>query len=361
MAATEGSVAPETSVQKCNTTFSDEQKHQMLFVTGFTGMGSMICCIVAVSMVLGLRLYKRFTYRLATYQVLGSLFWSLSCSLVLVQLDYDPNSESSRVGCNAVGFLLTYSMWVKLLFTVWLTFHLFCYVVLLKNLKKLEWFYIASSVLFPLLCVAWIPFINNNYGLAGAWCAIREWKGDCATEKYPEGIAETFTLFYVPVVVSLTLNVSGIVVMVVVMVRRAYRNHHPENESLLPEQNEANRKVLKQLLPLLAYPIIYFVLILFPVINRLYDAFGNSTGFALIVAEGATLAIMGLFAGLALMVHICCLNFVNKSSSPRTTKETDNLASRNPSSSYANLSTTRTRFSLQRESVVDENLRHSLN
>ncbi len=90
-------------------------------------------------------------------------------------------------------------------------------------------------------------------------------------------------------------------------------NSLSENESLLPEQNEANRKVLKQLLPLLAYPIIYFTLMLFPLINRLYDAFGNSTGFALIVTQGATIAIMGFFAGLALMVHIGCLNFMNRS------------------------------------------------
>ncbi len=346
----------DSSAQKCNTTFSDEQKQKILFITGFTAVGSMLICIIAASIVLGLRLYKRFAYRLAMYQVFGSLFWSFSCSLVLVLLNYDRNSESSRASCHAVAFLLIYSMWVKLLFTVWLTFHLFCYVVLLKNLKKLEWFYIASSVLFPLVCVAWIPFIHNNYGVAGAVCSIREWKGDCATEKYQEGITELFALYYGPIVVSLALNASAIVIMFVVMVRRAYRNSHPEREPLLPEQNEANRKVLKQLLPLLAYPIIYFTLMLFPLINRLYDAFGNSTVFELGVTQGATIAIMGFFAGLALMVHIGCLNFVNKS---KATELTDNLASKNPSSSYANLSTTQTRFSLQRESVVDENLRHS--
>ncbi len=333
------------------------QKRQILFVTGFTAMVSMICCIVAVSMVLGLRLYKRFTYRLAMYQVLGSLLWSLSCGLVLLQMDYDPNSEFSRVGCTAVVFL-RYSMLVKLLFTLWLTFHLFCYIVLLKNLKKLEWFYIASSVLFSLVCIVWVLFIHNNYGIFEAWCFIRVWKGDCATEKYQEGIAEILALHYGPLIVFLTLNALVIAFIVVVMVQRAYRNRHPERDPLLPEQNEANRKALKQHLPLLAYPIIYFTLMLFPTISRLYNAFGNSTGFGLIVTGGAMDSIMGFYTGLALMVHICCLNFVNKSSSPKVSKQTDNLASRNPSSSYANLSTTQTRFSLQRESVV-ENLRHS--
>ncbi len=347
------------SEQKCNVTFSEEQKRQLLFVTGCTGIGSVLCCIMAVSIVLFLRLYRRFAYRLAMYQVLGSLFWSISCSLVLLQLNYDATSKSSRISCHVVGFLLEYSMWVKLLFTLWLTFHLFSYVVLLKNMKKLEWLYITSSVFFPLICVVWIPFIHNNYGIAGAWCFIRIWKGDCATLKYKEGIAETFGLFYGPIVVSLALNALAIVVMVIVMVRRACVSSRPEWEPLLVEQNYTNRKILKQLLPLLAYPIIYFTLVLFPVINRLYDAFANQTGFGLIVTQGATISVMGVFAGLALIVHICCLQFVKDVSKPKTRKETDNLASRNPSSSYANLSTTKTRFSLKRESEVDENLRHS--
>lgn len=344
----------------CNVTFSEEQKRQLLYVTGFTGIGSVLCCAIAISMVLLFRLCTRFAYRLATYQVIGSLFWSISCGLVLLQLNYDPTSESSRVSCHVVAFLLEYTMWVKLGFTLWLTFHLFCYVVLLKNLKWLEWLYIASSVFFPLVFIVWIPFIHDDYGIAGAWCFIRVWKGDCATEKYDEGIAETFALFYGPIVVSLGLNAIAVITMVIVMVRRACGNNgSDEKEPLLVEQNRANVNALKQLLPLLAYPVIYFTLVLFPVINRLYDAFGNSTGFSLIITQGATIAIMGFFAGLALIIHICCLNLVQSTSKSKARKETDNLASRNPSSTYANMSTTKTWFSLKRESEVDENLRHS--
>lgn len=149
----------------CNVTFSEEQKRQLLYVTGFTGIGSVLCCAIAISMVLLFRLCTRFAYRLATYQVIGSLFWSISCGLVLLQLNYDPTSESSRVSCHVVAFLLEYTMWVKLGFTLWLTFHLFCYVVLLKNLKWLEWLYIASSVFFPLVFIVWIPFIHDDYGI----------------------------------------------------------------------------------------------------------------------------------------------------------------------------------------------------
>ena len=346
---------------ECNSTFHEEQKRQLLFVTGCTGCGSALCCVVAICMVLGLRLYKRFAYRLATYQVIGSLFWSVSCGLVLLQLNYNRASKFAVVSCHVVAFLLEYSMWVKLLFTLWLTFHLFCYVVFLKNFQKLEWMYIVSTIIFPLLCVVWIPFIHDDYGIAGAWCFIRIWNDDCATKKNIEGIAETFALFYGPIVISLTLNAFFVISMVVVMVRRAYMNRHSEREPLLGSRDDVNKQVLKQLLPLLAYPIIYFTLILFSVVNRLYDAVAQKDGFVLMIIQGATISVMGFFAGLVLIVHICYLQFIPIRStvvkSIRIPKETDDLCSKHPSSTYANLSTTKTWFSLKRESEVDENLR----
>jgi len=37
-------------------TFGKEEKRQLLYITGCTGCGSALCCIVTISMVLGLRL-----------------------------------------------------------------------------------------------------------------------------------------------------------------------------------------------------------------------------------------------------------------------------------------------------------------
>ncbi len=160
--------------------------------------------------------------------------------------------------------------------------------------------------------------------------------------------------------VSLAVSVLAIAIMVIVMVRRAYRHSYSELEPLLQvDRSPVNVKILKQLLPLLAYPIIFFTLVLFPVMNRLYDAFSNGTGFVLAVTQGATLPAAGLFAGMALLIHVCCLQCAKNETKRKTSRESDNLDSQYPSSSFANLSTTVTRFSLQRESEVDENLRHT--
>ena len=325
--------------QRCDNTLSEDQKKQLMLVGGCTGLGSIFCCIVAISLVLFLRLYKSFTYRLATYQILASLFWNIACGLVLLQLNYDnPLSLPFHVTCYFESLLLEYSMWVKLLFTLWLTFHLFCHFVFLENMKRLEWFYITSSVVLPLLCVnqMWMPLSNEDHSVTEAWCFICVWKDGCATQKYTEGII-TFFLFYTPIIVTLTLDALTIFIMVAVMVWRAYMNSRSIREPLLVSECYTNSEVLKQLLPLLAYPIICFTLMLLPTLNLLYDPFASNAGFALIITHGTTIAINGILSGLALIVHICYLHFVMNPSG--ALQEPESLTSQCPSILHANLST----------------------
>ena len=66
--------------------------------------------------------------------------------------------------CVAVGWMILYAEWMKLLFTIWVTFHLFCFGVLHKNLKKLEVLYVVTSLLVPAL-IAIVPLVTHAYGL----------------------------------------------------------------------------------------------------------------------------------------------------------------------------------------------------
>ena len=74
------------------------------------------------------------------------------------------------------------------------------------------------------------------------------------------------------------------------------------------EQNHNNKTALKELLPLLAYPIIFFVLALFPLIDRIYDAILSQGFYLLILAHLITIAsCFFFFSGMALLVHILLL------------------------------------------------------
>ena len=332
----------------CNVT----GKTWSLYVNISLAIPSVLACVVALSLAFLLRLYKHFTYRLAMYQVFGSLSWDASIVLSFSEFS-DPYSVFYHVMCKLVAFLLVFSMLMKLMFTLWLTFHLFCYVVFFKNLKKLEWLYIISSVFLPLL-VSWIPFIHSNYGVSGGWCFIRESMDNCA--RNTEGIIEIFALFYGPIVVSLILSVLAIVIMIVVMVRRAYVNSNtqPEKEPLV---RSTAKTLVKQLLPLLAYPVIYFTLIVIPVIDRIYDAISPTRNPVLTIAHGVTAPVMGFFAALALIVHILYLRHHHGCTTQgHEERDTDRIASVRSSSRISPPSNTR--FSLKAESEVDKNMRH---
>ena len=284
------------------------------------------------------------------YQVFASLSWDTSIVLSFSELS-DPYSGFYHVMCKMVAFLLVFTMLMKLMFTLWLTFHLFCYVVFFKNLKKLEWLYITSSIFLPLL-VSWIPFVHNNYGVAGGWCFIRESKDNCA--RNTEGIIEIFALFYGPIVVSLILSVLAIVVMIVVMARRAYVNSNAqlENEPLL---RSTAKTLLKQLLPLLAYPVIFFTLILIPVIDRIYDATHRTRIPGLTIAHGVTAPVMGFFAGLVLIIHILYLRCHN-GCAMQNHEESDTVVVATARASTRISQPSHTRFSLKAESEVDKNM-----
>ena len=343
----------------CNSTYTERERVVLLTLMGGTGALSVLVCTIAVSLVLSLCLVKQFSYRLALYQVLATLFYSVSMTSVLLLFNYNPTSLYSIVSCKIVAFIIHYSMWVKLLFTLWLSFHLFSYVVFLKNFKKLELLYILFSLLFPLLH-SWIPFIHNTYGYAGAWCYIRTWTGNCSMEKYTEGIIEVFVLFYGPIILSLILNFFALLVMFFVLVKELFKSRKNEKEQLLMGQRNVKINALKQLLPLLAYPIIYLFLLISPLIDRIYDAVATKPSYPLTAFHVTTGSLMGVFAGLALITHVCCIRCCVKAKVQdiiHKHQHNQEATSRSQHSSYVviqNNAGTSTNYCIPRESLLDE-------
>ena len=109
-------------------------------------------CILAAILVVCLKLHRATVYRLALYQVLGSLDVAAIQLLEIIFVKYQdepwpwPEVHARRL-CIAMAWLQLYSFWLKLLFTTWVTFHLFCFAVLHRNMKKLEVMYVVTSLL----------------------------------------------------------------------------------------------------------------------------------------------------------------------------------------------------------------------
>ena len=132
--------------------------HVLIDILVATNGVSVLMCLLAAILVFVLKLHKKVVYRLALYQVFASLSFAMS---QIVQVIY--NYVSYNRLCIAFGWLGLYTEWVKLLFTMWVTFHLFCFAILHKNLQKLEVFYVATSLLVPAM-IACVPLMSNAYG-----------------------------------------------------------------------------------------------------------------------------------------------------------------------------------------------------
>ncbi|KAL5502508.1 hypothetical protein EMCRGX_G009298, partial [Ephydatia muelleri] len=263
----------------------------LIRLVGSLGAVSVATCLVALCWLFYLKLYKQFLYRLAAYQVMGSMLHALFLVCQFTFLEYD---DSKYPSCVAVGYLLEIAGWMKACFGCWITFHLFCFAVFLKNMKKLEPLYVISSILVPIV-VSSVPLITKSYGPTDDWCWIQRKK--CG--KYDlTGFVEQIALWYGPTFVLLVVQS---IAMLIIMITMYYRAHRKSDDDVIGSR-EQNKKALRQLLPLMVYPVVFCILIIPPLIERLYGFSPVPRGLLILVT--VCIPAWSFFAGVSLIVHI---------------------------------------------------------
>ena len=290
----------EQLTTNCTDSFSNKQMTRLLIALTISGLVSAVLCLIAVIVVLRYTLYKFFVYRLALYQILSCLVFSVAEALQLMTINYGTGEDTyHHIACQFTAFLNTYTVWVKLILTLSLVFHIYVRAVYLKDLKKLEIVYIVISFLIPGF-IASVPLITKYYGLAGGWCWIRDWKKRCASDKDTVGIIHQFSVWYGPLTIFLFIC---LIAVVIVVTKYCFWRHctrcHKTNTN-----EDANKKAVKELLPLLLYPVIFFVLALFPLINRLNGAISPHDSFGWMMSHAITEALWGSCSALVLIGHV---------------------------------------------------------
>ena len=244
---------------------------------------SILVCLLAAILVLILKLHKKVFYRLALYQVLAS--WTFATVTVLetiVFVNYSKNPETYDQVCIAIGYFELYSQWMKLLFTMWVTVHLFCFAVLHKNLRKLEVLYVVTSLLVPAV-IAVVPLITKTYGSTPNHnvCYI-----------YVENnvaFIERFALWDGPAIVILLAASTAMVVMVIKLTGKMCLRSKYEPIT----DGDQFWKALKQLLPLAAFPILFFIFEIPVFTFHIYVTKSSAPNKALEMATGVFLAMWG--------------------------------------------------------------------
>ncbi|KAL5506024.1 hypothetical protein EMCRGX_G007587 [Ephydatia muelleri] len=270
----------------------------LIRILGSLGAVSLATCLVALSWLFYLKLYKQFLYRLAAYQVMASLFHA---SIILCQflfLDYNSSRRVQSASCVAVGYLFMVAVWMKVCFGCWITFHLFCFAVFLKNMWKLEPLYVMSSILFP-IAISSVPLITKSYGPSGEWCSVQRKK--CG-KIYVVGDIELIALWLGPAFVILVLQCIAMLTMVITVY---YRAHRKSDENVFGR--DQNNVAFKQLLPLVAYPVLFCILIIPPLIERAYGFASSAPNDGLLIPLTICVPAFSFSAGVTLIVHIGAL------------------------------------------------------
>ena len=290
--------------EDCKHPVNESAAHYVITWMGSLGLTATVVCSTAALLVFVFKLHKYFVHRLALYQVLAASFYGLALTLELVFLAVDKYEH--RWLCETIGFLFFYFSWVKVLFTAWVVLHLFCFTVFYKNLQNLEVLFVIISIVTPLV-FTWIPFVNDVYGPAGAWCWIESWKNNCVDNISYLGVVEQFTLGYGPAMIFSIVESIAIVVIVLRLLF-CYQPVRDEEMSLLSRSQR--RKAFKELLPLLVYPILFCVLLTLPMINKvIWATSSKQPQHGTLLDSGIFVPMQPFFAGLTLLIHVVVLKF----------------------------------------------------
>ena len=254
---------------------------------------SLFVCLLAAILVLCLKLYKKFVYRIALYQVLSAMAAAFVQILQVLFINYE-KSPNYRDFCTAIGFLVLYTIWVKLLFSFWVTFHLFCFAVLHKNCTQCEWIHVVTSLLVP-MAIAIVPLITKSYGISpdGNICYVYA----NTTDAYIERLA----LWDGPAIVLLITTSVAMVVLVIKLIMQY--NWRSKYEPITDGDQFWN--TLKQLLPLAAFPILFFIFEIPVFLYHIYTTQHSTPNKGMFYANVVSFSLMSFFSGLLLLVNIC--------------------------------------------------------
>ena len=272
---------------------------------------SVLVCLLAASLVFVFKLYLKLVYRLALYQVLASLSFATVDVCQILFINYKKNSLVYGRVCTAVGWLFMYTQWMKLLFTMWVIVHLFCFGVLHKIMKRFEVMYVVTSLLVP-AAIASLPLITHSYGLApkGTVCLIISNEGNDNNT----AVIERLVLWDAPAISILLIGSAAMSVTVIKLTRQVCSRLKYEQIT----DNDPFSKAVKHLLPLAAFPMIFFFLLIPPLS---YDLYSYSTGhvppIAVTIASLACISMWSMTSGLTLIIHIAVARQVWKRKSVR--------------------------------------------
>ena len=209
--------------------------------------------------------YQFFSQRLILYLAISSIL--VDIAIILHRVDYNnQTTEFYTRFCEFGGFLDELSKLMLLMSVCSITIFISLKTFFKKNTEKLELIYIIFIFAFP-LTFAWIPFIWKSYGRVGAWCWIQtEEQGTC--EPYLRGQVLQYLMWFGPLYVGMFFLVNLYALLLIHLYCKKNKWTREPDARKTQERKKMSQQGIKTLI---IYPLLYFLLNIFPLINTTYN------------------------------------------------------------------------------------------
>ena len=249
------------------TTFTGAQLKRINLIRSITAI---VCVVILAHILLFLLCYKIYSstfQRLFIYVIIGTLF---SETIQACGIEHQFHYEGQRMVCFWLGFITHWTSVMVFIFAFEIILFLF-YLVIVQIREDfccqppqskccramLELLFILQPILlsFP---VAWVPYNNNSYGLAGPWCWVRSIDENCRNVGMRDQMIY-FGLYW-------AVGVIGIIMNVIFSVQ-----YHKMADTFVKA-----RKFLRLTLILMCFQLGYILIVTLQLIVRLYTTLTGS-------------------------------------------------------------------------------------
>ena len=282
--------------------WSKEELESLEIVNICFSAAGVLASVVATIFILVSKGHKKFVHRLTLYLMVAVQFHGVVSILQIVPVYHNGSVVATREEleglCAAAGFLISVVDWMILLIISWIALYLVMVLVFSANAirRKHEICGLAVVLILPFL-FNWVPFVKNMYGLSGGKCCMKP--SVTSYCKYDNvGLAFIFLLSYGPEILVGIITFVSFGTILIVMCRRALQQEQGLRQPSVHQQG------LKEVLPLLLYPLIYFLLWMGLVVTRIYDAAqGKKFQYSLILIHDIISGIIILLLTTAVLLH----------------------------------------------------------
>ena len=237
--------------------------------------------LLVIFLVLISKSYKHFVFRLVIYFMVADTLQAIAHILELIPVAHIENEVIVRPGwnslCAAFGFFDQVTVWMGNVGILWIMLYLLWLIHQLKKLlggaqpenvqlyqmsPKTELIGLFFLLFFP-FTFNWIPFIWDMYGLSGLWCWIKISRyGEC--KDFQLGLILMFSMFFVPLILIILFSFAGFLAITFILCRGAI-----DQKGLA---GKIYQRGIKEMVLISIYPIVYNILCLIIIINRIDSA-----------------------------------------------------------------------------------------